>query len=286
MPQRHDERVDAPQRAISCLRRGAYGTELSHDQHGGFVPPCVFWVRAAMSHVMNTYARLPVAFERGEGVWLWDTQRQALSRRAGRHRGVRARPRHPALRRRAARAGRAGSCTPPISTRSRCRSSSPTGSPRSPAWTTCSSATPAARRTRRRSSSRGSTATSKDIESPAIVVMEKAFHGRTIATLSATGSRKVQAGFEPLVAGFVRVPFDDLAAVKRVARGQPQRGGGAGRAAAGRRRRQRLPRRLPRRACARSATRTAGCSCSTRCRAAWAAPASGSRSSTRASCPT
>jgi acetylornithine aminotransferase len=47
--------------------------------------------------------------------------------------------------------------------------------------------------------------------------MEKAFHGRTIATLTATGSRKVQAGFEPLVSGFVRVPFDDLAAVRRVA---------------------------------------------------------------------
>jgi acetylornithine aminotransferase len=47
--------------------------------------------------------------------------------------------------------------------------------------------------------------------------MEKAFHGRTIATLSATGSRKVQAGFEPLVAGFVRVPFDDLDAVSRIA---------------------------------------------------------------------
>ena len=57
----------------------------------------------------------------------------------------------------------------------------------------------------------------KGIESPAIVVMENAFHGRTIATLSATGSRKVQAGFEPLVAGFVRVPFDDIEAVRRVA---------------------------------------------------------------------
>jgi acetylornithine aminotransferase len=57
----------------------------------------------------------------------------------------------------------------------------------------------------------------KGIESPAIVVMDKAFHGRTIATLSATGSRKVQAGFEPLVSGFVRVPFDDLDAVRRVA---------------------------------------------------------------------
>jgi acetylornithine aminotransferase len=47
--------------------------------------------------------------------------------------------------------------------------------------------------------------------------MDKAFHGRTLATLSATGSRKVQAGFEPLVGGFVRVPFDDLEAVRRVA---------------------------------------------------------------------
>lgn len=57
----------------------------------------------------------------------------------------------------------------------------------------------------------------KGIESPAIVVMEQAFHGRTLATLSATGNRKVQAGFEPLVAGFVRVPFDDLAAIEIVA---------------------------------------------------------------------
>ncbi len=58
----------------------------------------------------------------------------------------------------------------------------------------------------------------KGIEQPAIIVMEKAFHGRTLATLSATGNRKVQAGFEPLVTGFVRVPFDDLAAVEAVAR--------------------------------------------------------------------
>ncbi len=57
----------------------------------------------------------------------------------------------------------------------------------------------------------------KGVEAPAIVVMEKAFHGRTLATLSATGNRKVQAGFEPLVGGFVRVPFDDLAAVEHVA---------------------------------------------------------------------
>ena len=61
----------------------------------------------------------------------------------------------------------------------------------------------------------------RGIESPAIIVMEKAFHGRTMATLSATGNRKVQAGFEPLVAGFVRVPFDDLPAIEQVAANNP-----------------------------------------------------------------
>jgi len=57
----------------------------------------------------------------------------------------------------------------------------------------------------------------KGIENPEIIVMESAFHGRTMATLSATGNRKTQAGFEPLVSGFVRVPFDDIDAVKAVA---------------------------------------------------------------------
>jgi len=61
----------------------------------------------------------------------------------------------------------------------------------------------------------------KGIDNPAVIVMEHAFHGRTLATLSATGSRKVQAGFEPLVSGFVRVPFDDLAAVEQVAANNP-----------------------------------------------------------------
>ena len=59
------------------------------------------------------------------------------------------------------------------------------------------------------------------IETPTIIVMEKAFHGRTLATLSATGNRKVQAGFEPLVKGFVRVPYDDLTAVEQVAAHTP-----------------------------------------------------------------
>lgn len=58
----------------------------------------------------------------------------------------------------------------------------------------------------------------KGIDNPEIIVMDKAFHGRTLATLSATGNRKAQAGFEPLVSGFVRVPFDDVDAVKQVAK--------------------------------------------------------------------
>ncbi len=57
----------------------------------------------------------------------------------------------------------------------------------------------------------------KGIETPSIIVMEKAFHGRTMATLTASGSRKVQAGFEPLVPGFIRAPFNDLDAIHTIA---------------------------------------------------------------------
>ncbi|MCF8198133.1 MAG: aspartate aminotransferase family protein [Sulfuritalea sp.] len=59
------------------------------------------------------------------------------------------------------------------------------------------------------------------IEQPTIIVMEQAFHGRTLATLSATGNRKVQAGFEPLVSGFVRVPYDDIDAIEQLAARNP-----------------------------------------------------------------
>jgi len=61
----------------------------------------------------------------------------------------------------------------------------------------------------------------KGIENPEIIVMEQSFHGRTLATLSATGNYKVQAGFEPLVSGFIRVPYDDVDAVKHVAEHHP-----------------------------------------------------------------
>lgn len=55
------------------------------------------------------------------------------------------------------------------------------------------------------------------IANPQIIVMERAWHGRTLATLAATGSRKAQAGFEPLVTGFIRVPYNDIAAIRSIA---------------------------------------------------------------------
>lgn len=62
---------------------------------------------------------------------------------------------------------------------------------------------------------------SRDIENPVIIVMENSFHGRTLATLTATGNRKVQAGFEPLVQGFVRAPYGDVEAISAIAANNP-----------------------------------------------------------------
>ena len=56
-----------------------------------------------------------------------------------------------------------------------------------------------------------------NVKNPGIIVMDNSFHGRTMATLSATGNRKVQAGFEPLVQGFIRAPYDNIDAIKNIA---------------------------------------------------------------------
>jgi acetylornithine/N-succinyldiaminopimelate aminotransferase len=61
----------------------------------------------------------------------------------------------------------------------------------------------------------------KGIERPEIVVYDKAFHGRSIATLSATGNPKIQQGFGPLVEGFIRVPLNDIAAIEKATAGNP-----------------------------------------------------------------
>jgi len=61
----------------------------------------------------------------------------------------------------------------------------------------------------------------KNIDKPTIIVTEQSFHGRTMATLTASGNRKIQAGFEPLVAGFTRAPFGDLEALQTIGRNNP-----------------------------------------------------------------
>ena len=171
-----------------------------------------------MSHVMNTYARLPVAFERGEGAWLWDTNgKRYLDALAGiavcglGH----SHPRLTAVLREQVGKLVHSSNLYEITLQERLAERLARISGMDNVFF-CNSGCEANEAAIKLARYYGH---QKNIEAPAIVVMEKAFHGRTIATLSATGSRKVQAGFEPLVAGFVRVPFDDLEAVRRVAEG-------------------------------------------------------------------
>jgi acetylornithine/N-succinyldiaminopimelate aminotransferase len=169
-----------------------------------------------MSHVMNTYSRLPVAFERGEGAWLWDSQgKRYLDALAGiAVCGVgHSHPRLTAVLREQVGKLVHTSNLYGITLQEKLADRLAAISGMDSVFF-CNSGCEANEAAIKLARYYGH---QKKIESPAIVVLEKAFHGRTIATLSATGSRKVQAGFEPLVAGFVRVPFDDLEAVKRVA---------------------------------------------------------------------
>src|SRR3954454_12180498 len=170
-----------------------------------------------MSHVMNTYARQPVAFVRGEGVWLWDEAgRKYLDALAGIAVNTLGYG-HPRFRKALLERINSGV----IHTSNLFRIPDQEAAADRVAEITgldevffCNSgleATEASIKVARKY------AHDKGIAEPAIIVMEKAFHGRSLATLSATGSRKVQAGFEPLVSGFVRVPLNDLEAVRQVA---------------------------------------------------------------------
>ena len=169
-----------------------------------------------MSHVMNTYGRLPVAFERGEGVWLWDTQgKRYLDALAGVAVNAVGHS-HPKLV--AALRDQVGklihtSNIYQIASQEKLADRIAEASGMDSVFF-CNSGAEANEAAIKLARYYGH---KKGIENPAVVVLEKSFHGRTMATLSATGSRKVQAGFEPLVTGFVRVPFNDLDAVQRVA---------------------------------------------------------------------
>ena len=170
-----------------------------------------------MSHVMNTYARQPVAFVRGEGVWLWDEAGKkyldALAGIAVNTLGYG----HPRLK----KALQARLDSGVLHTSNLWRIPDQEAAADRIAEITgldevffCNSGLEATEASIKVARKYGH---DKGIAEPAIIVMEKAFHGRSLATLSATGSRKVQAGFEPLVQGFVRVPLNDLDAVRMVA---------------------------------------------------------------------
>ncbi len=169
-----------------------------------------------MSHVMNTYARQPVAFARGEGVWLWDEAGKkyldALAGIAVNTLGYA----HPRLTRALTeQIGRLMHTSNlfriPLQEAAADRLAEITGLDEVFFCNSGLEANEAAIKIARKYGHE------RGIAEPAIVVMEKAFHGRSLATLSATGSRKVQAGFEPLVSGFVRVPLNDLDAVRTLA---------------------------------------------------------------------
>ena len=169
---------------------------------------------------MATYKRLPVTFTRGEGVWLWDTNgKRYLDALAGiavcglGHA-------HPAVRE--AICEQAGSLIHTsnlyqIATQLELGDTltALAGMDRVFFSNSGAEANEAAIKLARLH------AHNRRIDQPAILVMEGSFHGRTLATLTATGNRKVQAGFEPLVQGFVRVPYDDLKAVRFAAANRP-----------------------------------------------------------------
>ena len=171
-------------------------------------------------HLMATYGRLPVAFARGEGVWLWDDGgKRYLDALAGiavcglGHA-------HPRLRE--ALCDQAGTLIHtsnlyriPIQEALGDRLCAAAGMDRVFFGNSGAEANEAAIKLARLHAHR------RGIEKPEVLVMENSFHGRTLATLTATGNRKAQAGFEPLVQGFVRVPYDDLGAVETAASNRP-----------------------------------------------------------------
>jgi acetylornithine/N-succinyldiaminopimelate aminotransferase len=165
--------------------------------------------------LMATYARLPVAFERGAGVWLWDTRGEryldALSGIAvcglgHAHPDVAQAIAHQA----ATLVHTSNLYQVPLQARLAERVTALSGLQQAFFCNSGAEANEAAIKIARKYGH------ARGVAVPTVVVAEGSFHGRTLATLSATGSRKVQAGFEPLVQGFTRVPYDDMGALRRV----------------------------------------------------------------------
>ncbi|MCB1927690.1 MAG: aspartate aminotransferase family protein [Rhodocyclaceae bacterium] len=173
-----------------------------------------------MSHLMNTYGRQPIAFSHGDGVWLFD---EAGNKYLDALAGIAVSTlghNHPALveaisRQAATLIHTSNLYRIPLQERLADRLAGCSGMDEVFFANTGCEANEAAIKLARLYGHR------KGVDKPAVVVMEQSFHGRTLATLSATGNRKVQVGFEPLVSGFVRVPFNDLDALEKVAANCP-----------------------------------------------------------------
>jgi len=168
------------------------------------------------THLMQTYSPQPVAFVRGEGAWLWDTEgRKYLDALAGIAVNGLGHA-HPVLTRAIADQAKklihiSNLFQVPEQERLAAMLCGISNMDNAFFANSGSEANECAiKLARLHGHQRG-------IENSQIVVMEKAWHGRTLATLSATGSRKAQAGFEPLMGGFIRVPYNDLAAIERIA---------------------------------------------------------------------
>jgi acetylornithine aminotransferase len=165
---------------------------------------------------MQTYAPQPVAFARGEGAWLWDTEgKRYLDGLAGIAVNGLGHA-HPALTRaiadQAAKLIHTSNLFRVVEQERAAERLCAIAGMDNAFFTNSGSESNecAIKLARLHGHQRG-------IENATIVVMEKAWHGRTLATLSATGSRKAQAGFEPLMGGFLRVPYNDIAAIERIA---------------------------------------------------------------------
>ena len=173
-----------------------------------------------MSHLLNTYARLPVAFVKGEGAYLiGDDGRRYLDGLCGLavcglgHA-------HPAVAK--ALRDQAGALLHtsnlyeiPLQAELAKRLAALSGMERAFFANSGAEANEAALKIARLHGHR------LGITKPDVLVTESSFHGRTMATLTATGQRKVQAGFEPLLTGFARAPFNDVAAIERIAANNP-----------------------------------------------------------------
>ncbi|MEO5696330.1 MAG: aspartate aminotransferase family protein [Burkholderiaceae bacterium] len=175
---------------------------------------------AVETHVMNTYGRLPLALSHGRGCWVWDTDGKKYLDGLG---GIavntlgHAHPKLvPALQEQVAKLIHSSNYYQvPLQEQLAAKLCELSGLTNVFFCSTGLEANEAALKIARKFGH------DRGIDRPEIVVYEAAFHGRSIATLSATGNPKVQAGFGPLVEGFVRVPLNDAAAIEEVASTHP-----------------------------------------------------------------